>query len=327
MISLFAFLSMFASPVSAPAVSEEPVTITYAAGYIPNIQFAPFYVAMVRGYYEEEGIKLKMDYTIGSEAVKMVALKKVEIGSVDPDSFLLAMDQKMPLTHIATLFQTYPIALIAKEPILNAKNLRNKRVGVFGTYGASYLGLKAMLAEMGLTLSDIRVAAIGFNQVTSLKNNHVDAVVGYVNNEPLRLNGIGITTYTRMLSGRNSIPGAGLMAQNDWYAKNKGLVQKFLRATFKGMRDVLMDPDGCFKLVVKHYLPELTGERARTELDVLRETLPFWESAYVKKHGFGQCPPESWRNLAILLGGKGSKNPYLEWDKWVDTSFVLPFEE
>ena len=35
------------------------IKATYAAGYIANVQFAPFYIAMSRGYYREEGIDLK----------------------------------------------------------------------------------------------------------------------------------------------------------------------------------------------------------------------------------------------------------------------------
>ena len=125
MISLLVFLAGFATPGSAPVEDGALTTITYAAGYIPNIQFAPFYVAMSRGYYAEEGIKLEMDYTMGSEVLKMVALRKVQIGSVDPDVFLHAVGRKMPLTHVATLYQAYPIALIAREPILEPEKLKN----------------------------------------------------------------------------------------------------------------------------------------------------------------------------------------------------------
>lgn len=54
-------------------LSAEPTKVIYAAGYIPNIQFAPFYVADARGYYREEGLQLEMDYTMGPDVLKLVA--------------------------------------------------------------------------------------------------------------------------------------------------------------------------------------------------------------------------------------------------------------
>lgn len=322
MNSLLLMLTLCLNPSLSPGdTTRQLVTLTYAAGYIPNIQFAPFYIAMSRGYYAEEGIKLTMDYTMGSEVLKMVALKKAQIGSVDPDAFLHAVTRKMPLIHIATLYQHYPITLIAREPILNAKDLKNKRIGVFGTYGASYLGLKAILEEMGLSLADVRVAAIGFTQVTSLETGRVDAVVGYANNEPLRLKSLGINTFTRMLSGQNNFPGVGLMTETSWHQQNKALVDGFLRATFRGMRDVLADPESCFKQIVPEYLPELTGSAGDAEFQVLLATLPYWSSAYVDKNGLGQCQEESWANLVTLLGRDEETNPYANWRSWMDRSF------
>lgn len=293
--------------------------MVYAAGYIPNVQFAPFYVAQQRGYYKEEGIELKMDYTMGPDVLKLAALNKVQIASVDPDAFFHARVRGMPVVHVATLYQSYPTALISREDILDSDKLKDKRVGVPGAYGASYLGLKAMLAEMGLKLSDIRLNSIGYNQVSALQNNRIDAVVGYVNNEPVRLKELGVETHVRMLSAGNQIPGVGLMTSQKFMDENPDLVAGFLRATFRGMHDVIKDPRSCFDLVVEHYLPELKAERRyEAEFRILEATLPYWK----KEDGsYGQCPEEAWRNLADLLNEEQGSDPYKPWRDWVDFGF------
>jgi len=300
----------------------EPTKVVYAAGYIPNIQFAPFYVADVRGYYREEGLVLEMDYTMGPDVMKLVALNKVQFASADPDGFLHAVVRGLPLIHVATLYQRYPLALIAKEPLLQGPTLKGKRIGISGTYGSSYLGLKAMLAEMGLALEDITLATIGFTQVSALQNNQVDAVMGYVNNEPIHLESLGETVYTRTLGPAFSFPGVGLMTSRTFFEKNPDLVQKFLKATFRGMADVLADPKGCFDLVVKEKLPELQNEKnSKSAFQILEATLPYWQSERVSEEGLGQCDPQLWEQLAKNLAGTTGNNSYLDWKTWVNRDF------
>jgi len=296
----------------------EPTKVVYAAGYIPNIQFAPFYVADSRGYYREEGIELVMDYTMGPDVMKLAALNKVNIASADPDGFLHAVNRGLPLIHVATLYQRYPLALIAKQPILTAEGLKGKRIGISGAYGSSYLGLKAMLSEMGLKLGDIQLATIGFTQVAALRKNQVDAVVGYLNNEPVLLGAEDGKIYTRTLGAGYDFPGVGLMTNQTFLKNYPELVEGFLRATFRGMADVLADPRECFELVVAEELPELKGS-ANYEVSyrILQATLPFWQSEETNRRGFGQCAEELWEQLAEKLQETTGNKGYASWEKWV----------
>jgi len=299
-----------------------PFKVTYAAGYIPNVQFAPFYVADLRGYYREEGIELKMDYTLGTDVFKLVALGKVQIGSADPDAFLHAVARELPLVNIATLYQSYPIALVAKSPIDTPEAIRGKRIGISGTYGSSYLGLKAILAEANVSLEDIHLATIGFNQVTALSQDRVDIVVGYINNEPVRLEKQGFSVYVRTLGDQNGIPGVGLMTSVRFLQQKPEVVAGFLRATFRGMHDVITDPAGCYELVIENILPELkAADRYDTEFRVLKATLPFWSSDHGRERGYGQCDPRLWENLATLLADSADKSIYNVWHNSVNFAF------
>lgn len=299
-----------------------PAKVVYAAGYIPNIQFAPFYVADSRGYYREEGIELKIDYTMGPDVMKLTALNKVNIASADPDGLLHAVVRGLPLVNVATLYQRYPLALIAKAPILTPEGLKGRRIGISGTYGSSYLGLKAMLSEMGLALEDIRLASIGFTQVAALRKDQVDAVVGYLNNEPILLKHDEGQIFTRTLSAGYEFPGVGLMTNSTFLKEHPDLVEGFLRATFRGMADVISDPRGCFELVVSEVLPELKGSsNYEVSYQILLATLPFWQSQEVTSHGFGQCAPQLWDQLAKKLEETTGNGNYLTWKKWVRRDF------
>lgn len=303
-------------------LAGEPQPLVYAAGYIPNIQFAPFYVAQARGYYTEEGIELKMDYTMGPDAIKLVALGKIHLGSADPDAFLHAVVRGLPLVNVATLYQRYPIALIAHENILNREGLLGKRIGISGTYGSSYLGLKAILAQLELSLAEVRISSIGFTQSTALQQKRVDVVVGYINNEPIRLGQHGFKTFTYSLPEGHDFPGVGLMTSKKFLSGNSTLVNGFLKATFRGMHDVVTDPKSCYKLVVDRYLPELKhGANQKGEYEILIATLPFWRSAYVEKHGYGQCDEARWHQLVAHLKKEPDSITYSNWPKWVSRDF------
>jgi hypothetical protein len=37
-------------------------------GYIPNVQFAPFYIAVDKGYFQQEGLEVEFDYNFETES-------------------------------------------------------------------------------------------------------------------------------------------------------------------------------------------------------------------------------------------------------------------
>lgn len=314
MIGLFFTLMLVSAPLEK---------VTYAAGYIPNVQFAPFYLAQARGYYAAEGLDVSLDYTMGPDVLKLTALGRFDIASADPDAFLHAAARGLPLKHVATLYQSYPLALIAKEDVFSTAKLKGKSVGISGKYGSSYLGLKVMLAELGLALTDIDLHSIGYTQVAALQQGRVDVVVGYANNEPLRLKGLGVDVTIYKPSEGGALPGVGLMTSVQTMQQRSKMVEGFLRATFKGMRDVLADPRGSYELVVEKVLTELAAEdRFESEYQVLLATLPYWESEETKKAGLGQTTAGKWEHLVKVLGTDTTTSlEGKDWRKWIDLSF------
>ncbi len=74
-------------PVSqAPAastISGEPARVTLAMGYIPSVQFAPFYVAQAKGYFKDAGLDVNFRYGFESDLLKLVGTNELSfmIGS------------------------------------------------------------------------------------------------------------------------------------------------------------------------------------------------------------------------------------------------------
>src|SRR5689334_8082374 len=76
--------------------------VIMAMPYIPNVQFAPFYLADKKGYYAAEGLKVTFDYNFQTDVVDRVTQNSVQFGNGSGPDVLLARSQGRPIVSVAT---------------------------------------------------------------------------------------------------------------------------------------------------------------------------------------------------------------------------------
>src|SRR4029078_5403879 len=157
-------------------------------------QFAQFYLADKKGYYAAEGLKIKFDYNFETDVVLRIAQATVQFVMAAGDSILLARAQGLPVVTVATNSQHFPAVFFSKADanIKTPADLKGKSVGIPGHFGASYVGLLALLYANQIKESELNIQDIGFAQVAALTEGKVQVASGYGNNEPVQLDQQGI---------------------------------------------------------------------------------------------------------------------------------------
>jgi NitT/TauT family transport system substrate-binding protein len=265
-----------ASPLEA---RPEPTHIRLPMGFVANVQFAPWYVAVERGYFADEGLELEFDYgDWDTKGVQLVAAGWTPFAIASGDQVLKARAQGMPIVTVVNWFRRFPVAVVALEEsgIRGPADLVGRKVGVPETFGAaSYIGWRALAASTGLEEEDVQLEVIGYTALENLTVGRVEAAVVYANNEPVQLDQRGYDTILIPVADYAPLVSNGLITNEETLQENPELVRAIARAFLKGLADTLDDPDAAFD-ICKTYVEGLE-ENETVQRAVLEATLTYWQ--------------------------------------------------
>lgn len=320
-----------AATTAAPTAGAQPAasatgtlrTINVAMPYIPNVQFAPYYIADQKGYYAAEGLKVTFDYNFETDVVQRVAQGTVQFGTASGDTVLLARAQNLPVVTVAAYNQKFPVVFFSKADanITKPADLKGKTVGIPGHFGASYIGLLALLYANKMTESDLNVQDIGFTQAAAVSEGKVQVGAGYGNNEPIQLDQRGVKVNVIRVSDFYPLASDGIIASESLISKEPDLVRGFVRATLHGMRDAIANPDDAFTISLI-YIPEAQRGDVQLQRKVLQETLPYWQTPTTEKDGLGYIDSASWLATHTFLRESGLLKSDVDLTKAFTNDFV-----
>ena len=310
-----------AAPESA-GPSLAPVKLTVGLGYIPSVQFAPFYLAQQAGYYAEAGLEVEFQNKIDPDLITLVGQGAIDVGIGDGTSVIPAVSQGIPIRYIATIYGRFPNIVFAKASsgITDAADLAGRKVGTPGRYGSGWIMLQALLGSAGLTPADVEIVEYpDFTQRAAVQQGAVDAATGFANNEPVQLELDGDKAVVLRIDDITPLPGPGLVAGVSTLDTKAAAISGFIEATLRAMDEITTDPTlGLEAAIVA--VPELASARD-AQLAVLEATIESWSGPVQESGGLGAIDRDGWTASIEYLTTLGLVPNPVTVDDLVDDGF------
>ena len=243
------------------AVALERVTYLLPAPiYLPA--FGPWIVARQRGYYAAEGLEIDFETARGgADVAKQVGVGNAVIGGAMGDTPIIVRGNGVPVRSVAVLggHGLMQLTVHADSDIKGPADLKGKTVNVSAFQETTYYATLGMLAAVGLTKDDVSIQATGSANIWKFfLARKADAMAGVpdfiaeAENQGAKVRVIPSSAYFDSM-------GQAILASDQTIKERPGVVRKLVRATLRGMQDIMDDPAGAAATYVSA-VPDRRGQ-------------------------------------------------------------------
>jgi len=252
-IPVLAVGALIATSSFEKAVAQEVTYLLPAPAFLPA--FGPWMLAQARGYYKAEGLKVKFQTARGGvDVAKQVGAGNAVIGGGIGDTPIIVRPNGIPVKAVAVLGGRSLMQLVTRNDrgIKTLKDLKGKTITVLSLQDTTYYALLGMLASAGLTKNDVKAQGAGPVGVWKLfiagKADAMAAVpdwIGIAYGAKVKFKIWPADDYFKSMA-------QAILASDKVIKEQPKLIGKLVRATLKGMADIMKDPDGAAVDYVKH---------------------------------------------------------------------------
>ncbi len=309
---------LIVTPAAEPTEALIPVSL--GLGYIPSVQFAPYYVAQEKGFFAEQGLAVTFEHGNESDFLKLVGVNQMPFVIASGEQVILGRAQGLPVTYVLPWYYEFPVGVmsLAGQGLDTPDALEGHKVGIPGMYGASLVAWKALVYAAGLDESQVQLETIGFTQAAAVQQGRVDAAVDYVSNGPVQLRLAGHAVDVIAVADYIDLPANGLVTNDRLIADDPALVQRMVDALLAAFRYTLAHPDEAFAISLR-VVPEAGGDNEAASRAVFDASLPLWGADVAD---FGRSDPAVWQQAAEFMAEMGLVDTVVATEGIVTNRFV-----
>ena len=272
---------------------EAPLkSVTFMAGFKPqaNLPFAAVYVAKEKGYFREQGLDVDVRHSTG-EHLSLLMAGDVHFTTADANTVLQRRaDPGLPVVAIALFGQRGQQAFVALEEsgIQSPNDWEGKTFGYKVSVPPDYM---AIVDAAGVDRSRVQEVRVGFDPRV-LTEKQVDILAVFKSNEPNIIRGLGFEVVL-FEAADYGVPTLGLtyIVTQDLIDEDPNTVERFLRATMKGLEFARSNVDEAVDIVLKY----AENEQREHMHFMLTTELADAVSPTTEANGLGWMTENQWR--------------------------------
>ena len=287
--------------MTTAAQAQQQQDIKFVLDFISLGRHAPWYVALGKGYFKEEGLNVTIMPSKGTaDAIRTVLTGGAEIGFIDVPSLVAAGGAGSAIRIVAANYQKPPYCIFSLNPGANIDSAKKLTGLELGSSSASFLPrIWAAVMEMnGIDSKTMKVVNIDAPaRVPMLAARKVPSIDLFIMSEPAIKRAVPDAKPVCLFAGDLGLEiyANSIGVHEDYLKKNPDVVKKFVHAALRGWKDTFADPQEAAKIQLQ-YVKALDPQIIVEEIDILRRVAITPE---VQKNGLGTITLERMKSCLL----------------------------
>jgi signal transduction histidine kinase/ABC-type nitrate/sulfonate/bicarbonate transport system substrate-binding protein len=307
------FLSIIIFLLFQTLSAQELKKVTLQLSWLDQFQFAGYYMAKQKGFYEELGLDVEIKpFEFGLNIPKDVNDGKIDF-AVGRETLILEKTKNPNIVALYALFQSTPLILVStKESGINSINdFSNKKI-MTTIDDASEVSLKAMISSNKVKLDNLTFLKHTHN-IDDLINKNTDVISAYISKSPYTLEkkGVEYNVFDPKKYGFDMYSDL-LYTNQNLINYDLNTVLLFKKASLKGWEYAYSNMEESVDVILKNY----NSQKLEKE-ELLYEAKELKKLSYFKTANLGEIKKDKIQRIYDLYNVMGLVPTPINLDKFV----------
>ena len=287
-----------------------------------SVFYAPQYVAIANGYFEEEGLELEITTGQGADKVMTAILaSQSDIGLCGPEAAIYVYNEgKEDYAQVfAQLTQKDGSLLVSKEPIENFKweDVKGKTVIPGRKGGVPYMTFEYVLKQNGINPeTDVNLDdSIKFDLMAgAFTGGEAEFVTLFEPTASMTEDAGKGYVVASVGEAAGEVPYTAYCAKKSYIEENSEIIEGFTRAIYKGEQFVEEHSANEIAEIIQYFFPDTTVESLTKSVQTYKDIDAWKENPILKEEAFDK--------LQLIMTEAGELDKKAPYEMIINNSFA-----